>query len=152
VEEVKDTLGQDLFNKNTQELSKAAESLNKLEAKITGLEEYTKKHRQYEEVLEFTDFTQFKEFKEVKQGFILRHKLFNGTLELEKLFSEWKEWKVMNMEVKTLSTVRDRVLKDLAAAERGISDNHALPIFRDKVLTLKDSIPIVEALRCPYLQ
>ena len=56
------------------------------------------------------------------------------------------------MQVKTLSNVRDRVLKDLAAAERGIPDNQALPIFRQKVLTLKDSIPIIEALRCPYLQ
>ena len=103
-------------------------------------------------MLEFTDFTLFKDFKEVKQGFILRHKRFNGTIELEKLFNEWKEWKVMTMEVKTLSNVRDRVLKDLAAAERGIPENQALPIFREKVLLLKDSIPIVEALRCPYLQ
>ena len=111
-------------------MSNAADSLNKLELKISALEEYTKRHRQYEEVLEFTDFTQFKEFKELKQGFILRHKLFNGTLELEKLFAEWKDWKVMTMDVKALSNVRDRMLRDLAAAERGISDNQALPLFR----------------------
>ena len=58
----------------------------------------------------------------------------------------------MTMDIKELSTVRDKYLKDLASAERGIPDNTALPLFRNKVMALKDSIPVVEALRCPYLQ
>ena len=91
-------------------------------------------------------------FKETKQGFNLRHKLFNGIINIEAYNKEWFEWKVMTMDVKMLSSVRDQYLKDLAAAERGIPDNMALPLFKTKVLALKDSIPIIEALRCPYLQ
>lgn len=56
--------------------------MNKLEQKLLNLEDYTKRHRQYEEVLEFTEFTNFKDFKEVKQGFTLRSKIFNGIIDL----------------------------------------------------------------------
>jgi hypothetical protein len=103
-------------------------------------------------VLEFTEYTSFKDFKEVKQGFVLRYKLFNGIIDLDRCSSEWNEWKIMMMDIKVLSGVRDKYLKDLAAAERGISENQALSVFRTKVEVLKDSIPVIEALRCPYLQ
>ena len=60
----------------------------------------------------------------------MRYKLFNGIIRIEEYNKEWFEWKVMNMDVKVLTSVRDTYLKDLAAAERGIPDNLALPLFR----------------------
>ena len=56
--------------------------------------------------------------------------MFNGIIRIEEYNKEWFEWKVMNMDVKALTNVRDTYLKDLAAAERGIPDNLALPLFR----------------------
>ena len=47
MEELKDTIDQDLFNKNNTKIAEGAANINKLEQKITNLEDYTKKHRQY---------------------------------------------------------------------------------------------------------
>lgn len=38
------------------------------------------------------------------------------------------------------------------AAERQISDNKAIPIFRKKLFVFKDAIPVISAIRCPYLE
>ena len=57
----------------------------------------------------------------------------------------------MKMEVKELTTVCDKYMKDLLSAERGVSENQALPIFKKKLLVFRDAIPVITALRCPYL-
>lgn len=59
--------------------------------------------------------------------------------------------KVMKMEVKELTAVCDKYIKDLLAAERGVAENHALPIFKKKIFVFRDVIPVITALRCPYL-
>lgn len=43
-------------------------------------------------------------------------------------------------------------MKDLLMAERGNPENHALAIFRKKLFAFRDVIPVITALRCPYLQ
>lgn len=43
-------------------------------------------------------------------------------------------------------------MKDLAAAERGIPENYALPIFKKKLFIFRDAIPVITAFKCPYLQ
>jgi hypothetical protein len=43
-------------------------------------------------------------------------------------------------------------MKDLLAAERGVNENQALPIFKKKLFIFKDVIPVITALRCPYLE
>ena len=58
----------------------------------------------------------------------------------------------MKMEVKELTSVCDKYMKDLLLAERGIPQNHALPMFKKKLFVFKDAIPVISALRCPYLQ
>lgn len=55
------------------------------------------------------------------------------------------------MEVKELSSVCDRYMKDLLLAERGIPENHALPLFKKKLFVFRDAFPVITALRCPYL-
>ena len=59
--------------------------------------------------------------------------------------------KVMKMEVKELSAVCDKYMKDLLSAERGVAENQALPIFKKKLFVFRDVIPVITALRCPYL-
>ncbi len=56
------------------------------------------------------------------------------------------------MEVKELSTVCQKYMKDMLAAQRGVPENQALPIFKKKLFVFKDAIPVITALRCPYLQ
>jgi len=58
----------------------------------------------------------------------------------------------MSMEVKELSSVCDKYMKDLLSAERGVPENQALPQFKRKLLAFRDAIPIISALRCPYLE
>jgi hypothetical protein len=43
-------------------------------------------------------------------------------------------------------------MKDLLSAERGISENQALPVFKKKLFIFRDVIPVITALRCPYLE
>jgi hypothetical protein len=42
-------------------------------------------------------------------------------------------------------------MKDLVTAERQIPDNKAIPIFRKKLFVFRDAIPVISAIRCPYL-
>lgn len=37
-------------------------------------------------------------------------------------------------------------------AERQIPDNKAIPIFKKRLYVFKDAIPVISALRCPYLE
>ncbi len=85
-------------------------------------------------------------------GFLLRQKIFNGIIDLQEYSKLWNEWKVMKIEVKELSTVCDKYMKDLLAAERGVSENQALPIFKQQLFIFRDAIPVITALRCPYLE
>jgi len=57
----------------------------------------------------------------------------------------------MNMDAKEISSVCDKYMKDLLAAERTIPENQALPQFKQKLLVFRDAIPVISALRCPYL-
>jgi hypothetical protein len=43
-------------------------------------------------------------------------------------------------------------MKDLVTAERQIPDNKAIPIFKKKLFVFKDAIPVISAIRCPYLE
>ena len=58
----------------------------------------------------------------------------------------------MQFDVKDLSVVCDKYMKDLLQAERNMSDNKALPYLKKILYTFKDAIPVVTALRCPYLE
>jgi hypothetical protein len=58
----------------------------------------------------------------------------------------------MKIDVKDLSNVCDKYMKDLLLAERNMPENQALPIFKNKLFIYKDSIPVITALRCPYLE
>lgn len=98
-----------------------------------------------------TEYTNFKDFKELKSGFVVRYKVFNAIIDLDSYAKEWNEWKVMKMEVKELTSVCDKYMKDLLLAERGIPENQALPLFKKKLFVFRDAIPIITALRCPYL-
>ena len=82
---------------------------------------------------------------------MVRHKVFNAIIDLEQYGKEWNEWEVMKMEVKELSSVCERYMKDLLLAERGIPENHALPLFKKKLFVFRDAFPVITALRCPYL-
>jgi len=42
-------------------------------------------------------------------------------------------------------------MKDLLNSERLIPDNKALPVFKKLLFVFKDAIPVISALRCPYL-
>jgi hypothetical protein len=101
--------------------------------------------------LEVTEFTNFKDFRELKAGFTVRHKVFKGIIDLEHYAKQWNEWKVMNMDAKEIAAVCDKYMKDLLAAERSIPENQALPQFKQKLLVFRDAIPVISALRCPYL-
>lgn len=89
-----------------------------MEEKFTSLEEYTKKHRRYEEVLEITEYTNFKPFREIKQEFVTKQKIFNGIIDLQKYNLEWNEMKLMAFDVKEMTQVCDKYTKDLMTAER----------------------------------
>ena len=62
-----------------------------METRMKYLDEYSKKHRKYEEVLEITDYTNFKNFRELKNEFTIKNKIFLGAVELEKLTELWKD-------------------------------------------------------------
>lgn len=63
----------------------------------------------------------------------------------------WNSQKFKQIDVKQLTSECDKYTKDLLTAERQISDNKAIPIFRKKLFVFKDAIPVISALRCPYL-
>jgi hypothetical protein len=46
--------------------------------------------------------------------------VFNAIIDLDAYAKEWNEWKVMKMEVKELTSVCDKYMKDLLLAERNI--------------------------------
>jgi hypothetical protein len=43
-------------------------------------------------------------------------------------------------------------MKDLLTAERVMGENQAIPIFKKKLFVFRDAIPVITALRCPYLE
>lgn len=47
--------------------------------------------------------------------------------------------------------VCEKYMKDLMLAERTMGDNKAIPAFKKILFTFKDAIPVISALRCPYL-
>lgn len=119
---------------------------------MKNLDEYSKKHRKYEEVLELTDFTNFKDFRELKTQFTIKQKIFSGIVQLDVLAQDWNSRKFKEIDVKTLTSECDKYAKDLVTAERQISDNKAIPIFKKKLFVFKDAIPVISAIRCPYLE
>jgi uncharacterized protein (DUF2267 family) len=60
--------------------------------------------------------------------------------------------KIMQVDVSSISQVCDKYIKDLLTAERIMSENKAIPIFRKLLFVFKDAIPVISALRCPYLE
>ena len=73
-------------------------------------------------------------------------------MDLQKYGMEWNEMKLMRFDVKELTLVCDKYMKDLLLAERTTPDNKAIPTFRKQLFTFKDAIPVISALRCPYLE
>lgn len=60
--------------------------------------------------------------------------------------------KVMHIDVKSITQVTDQYMKDLLLAERIIPDNKAISVFKKVLYNFKDAIPVISALRCPYLE
>lgn len=58
----------------------------------------------------------------------------------------------MQFDVKDMNVVCDKYMKDLMFAERTMPDNKAIPALRKILFTFKDAIPVISALRCPYLE
>lgn len=56
---------------------------------MKNLDEYSKKHRKYEEVLELTDFTNFKDFRELKAHFTIKEKIYTGIVQLDVMAQDW---------------------------------------------------------------
>lgn len=71
---------------------------------------------------------------------------------MQKYGLEWNEMKLMQFDVKELNVVCEKYMKDLMLAERTMPDNKALPAFKKQLFTFKDAIPVISALRCPYLE
>lgn len=80
-----------------------------------------------------------------------KQKIFNGIIDLDNYARAWNETKMMAIEVKTLATVCEKYMKDLLTVERTMPENLALPLFKKKLFVFRDSIPVITALRCPYL-
>lgn len=59
--------------------------------------------------------------------------------------------KLMMIDVKEISAVCDKYMKDMLSADRLIPDNKALPGFKKLLFVFKDAIPVISALRCAYL-
>lgn len=65
---------------------------------------------------------------------------------------DWNSRKFKEIDVKSLTNECDKYMKDLVTAERQIPDNKAIPIFKKKLFVFKDAIPVISAIRCPYLE
>ena len=66
-----------------------------------------------------------------------------------------KDWNLRSfnsIDVKELTTICDQYTKILLSAERQIPENKSVPIFKKNLYIFKDAIPVISALRCPYLE
>ena len=151
-DDIRELLKAERFNNDVSEISKSAKELSVLSEKMKNLDEYSKKHRKFEEVLEITEFTNFKDFRDLKTQFTVKEKIYNGIVELEKLAKDWNEKCFNTIDVKELTSICDSYTKNLLTGERQIPDNKALPIFKKNLFVFKDAIPVISALRCPYLE
>lgn len=82
----------------------------------------------------------------------MKDKVYNGIIELEKLAFDWNQKAFITIDVKELTNICDQYTKSLMSAERQIPDNKAIPIFKRNLYIFKDAIPVISALRCPYLE
>lgn len=57
----------------------------------------------------------------------------------------------MQLDVKDMTTVCDKYMKDLLMAERVMNENKAIPVFKKLLFNFKDATPVISALRCQYL-
>ncbi|KRX08296.1 P-loop containing nucleoside triphosphate hydrolase [Pseudocohnilembus persalinus] len=150
-QEIMEQLRNEKYLDEKTPLEEATKELGELNETMKGYEKDMEKFINYEEILGVQQQANFENLLDAKFELTLRYDMWRGIQEFKQLQSKWSQIPFSEINAKEIAQQTEVYYRTVQKCKKNLSDNKVILMLAEPVTSVRNTMPVVTALRSQYL-